>query len=304
MQQAPLKQLLVCPNCRGKLTDTATSMACETCRSTFSIDEYIPVLVPATISVQELETHKSQQAEYYDSIDEEFELTRPHGLPSFYGRFLMEKFRRSVNRIGNVRGLTALTVCGGSGMDAEFLARAGAEVIASDISLGAAKRTRERSRRFGFPITSIVADIENLPFEDKSIDIVYVHDGLHHLSNPETGLAEMARVARYAVSVTEPAIAAVTQLGVKVGVAQEIEEAGNRVERLTPNRVEAVLRENGFTSFKSQRYLMYYRHEPGNVMKFLSTPVISDAAYWSWRAGNVLVGRFGNKMSVQAIRTP
>jgi len=291
-----------CPVCREPLSNDGEVFRCPRGHS-YDIVDGVPVLIPSGLVVDSND-HKDHQAEYYDSIDEEFELTRPHGLPSFYGRFLGEKFRRSVDRIGNVRGMTALTVCGGSGMDAEFLAVAGANVIASDISLGAAKRTLERSRRFGFPVMSIVADIENLPFEDQSIDLVYVHDGLHHLTNPEKGLAEMARVAKYAVSVTEPAVAAVTRLGIKVGVAQEIEDAGNRVERLTPERVESVLHQAGFSSFKSQRYLMYYRHEPGVVMKFLSTPVISDAAYWGWRAGNALVGRFGNKMSVQATRTP
>lgn len=287
----------LCPACHAALRVADSSYRCPS-GHVFSIVDEVPVFAASSD-----DGHKDHQAEYYDGIDEEFELTRPHGLPSFYGRFLTEKFRRSVDRIGDVRGKSVLTVCGGSGMDAEFLAQAGANVIASDISLGAARRTLERSRRFGFPVMSIVADIENLPFEDKSVHIVYVHDGLHHLTNPEKGLAEMARVAKYAVSVTEPAVAAVTQLGVKVGVAQEIEDAGNRVERLTPERVEAVLRKAGFSSFKSQRYLMYYRHEPGAVMRFLSTPVISGAAYWGWRAGNVMVGRFGNKMSVQATRS-
>jgi ubiquinone/menaquinone biosynthesis C-methylase UbiE len=44
-----------------------------------------------------------------------------------------------------------------------------------------------------------VADAERLPFPDRSIDVVYVHDGLHHLARPEAGLAEMTRVARLAV---------------------------------------------------------------------------------------------------------
>jgi ubiquinone/menaquinone biosynthesis C-methylase UbiE len=246
--------------------------------------------------------HKDHQASFYDEEDPEFEINRPHGLPSFYGRLLGEKFRRSVSTLGNLNAKTALTVCGGSGMDAEFLARSGASVIASDISLGAAQRAHERGRRFGFPLVSIVADIERLPFADQSIDIVYVHDGLHHLTDPEKGLREMARVARQAVSVTEPAVAAVTRLGIKVGVAQEVEDAGNVVERLTPERVERILRNAGFRSTQSHRYLMYYRHEPGPVMRFLSIPIVKDVAYWSWRAGNVIVGRFGNKLSVQASR--
>ena len=98
---------------------------------------------------------------------------------------MTEKFRRSVKGVEDrLPGATLLTVCGGSGMDAEFLAQQGAVVIASDLSLGAAQRAVERGRRAGLPIEAVVADAEHLPFADRSVDIVYVHDGLHHLSDP------------------------------------------------------------------------------------------------------------------------
>ncbi|MCA1571279.1 MAG: class I SAM-dependent methyltransferase [Chloroflexi bacterium] len=31
---------------------------------------------------------------------------------------------------------------------------------------------------------AVVADVEHLPYADRSLDMVYVHDGLHHLSDP------------------------------------------------------------------------------------------------------------------------
>lgn len=118
-------------------------------------------------------------------------------------------------------------------MDAEFLARSGATVISSDISLGAAKRSAERAKRYGLRILPLVADVEHLPFLDRSVDLVYVHDGLHHLEKPLAGIAEMSRVASRAVSVTEPAQAAATRLAVRFGLALEREDAGNRVARVT-----------------------------------------------------------------------
>ena len=93
------------------------------------------------------------------------------------------------------KGETVLTVCAGSGMDAEFLARSGYRVIAADLSLGAALRCLDRARRYNLDIAPIVADAEHLPFPDQSIGLVYVHDGLHHLQDPMAGLIEMARVA-------------------------------------------------------------------------------------------------------------
>jgi SAM-dependent methyltransferase len=196
----------------------------------------------------------------------------------------------------------ALTVCGGSGMDAEFLARAGATVISSDLSLGAATRARQRSEKRGLGIRSIVADVEHLPFADRSVDLVAVHDGLHHLDDPYTGLSEMARVARHWVVVTEPARASITRLAVRLGIALEIEEAGNRVARMEPSEVAAFLRARGYVVLRAERYAMKYPHHPGSVFRLLSRPLVFPIVSVGWRLGNVLLGRFGNKMVVVAER--
>jgi ubiquinone/menaquinone biosynthesis C-methylase UbiE len=92
-----------------------------------------------------------------------------------------------------------------------------------------------------------VADVEQLPCADCSVDIVYVHDGLHHLSDPLVGLAEMCRVARRCVLITEPSRAAVTAIAVRLGIALDEEDAGNRVERVSAEQVSACLDEYGLT---------------------------------------------------------
>jgi len=187
-------------------------------------------------------------------------------------------------------------------MDAEFLARAGYRVISSDISLGAAKRARERAERFGLSLASVVADIEHLPFADESVDLVYVHDGLHHLEQPELGVSEMARVAARAVSITEPARAAATALAVRFRLALEQEEAGNRVARVTSEELKSWLKASGLHPTFASRYAMYYGHEPGWPTKFLSMPGLYTLARPGWRLANALVGRWGNKVTVQGVR--
>jgi len=189
-------------------------------------------------------------------------------------------------------------------MDADFLAHAlpGTHFIASDISLGAAQRTAERARRFGLAIFSIVADVEHLPFADHAIDLVYVHDGLHHLEDPGTGLSEMARVAARAVSVTEPCAASATRLAVRLHIAQDTEDAGNRVARLESSRVIHDLSQAGFDGFYVDRYAMYYKHHPGAVMRVLSNPGLFVISRFAWHIANALVVRFGNKITVQAYR--
>ena len=224
-------------------------------------------------------------------------------MPALYRWLLEEKFRRSVRGIDvTLSGSSVLCVCAGSGLDAEFLAHTGAEVVASDISRGAARRTAERARRYALPLTTVIADVERLPFADRSFDIVYVHDGLHHLERPDAGLVEMARVAGHAVCVTEPADAAITRLAVRLGLALEREDSGNRVARMQPSEVVAILRNQGLTVAHCERYGMFYRHEPGWVMQLLSKPVLLPLAKGSQLAGNLIAGHLGNKRAIAPVR--
>lgn len=307
---------VACPNCRSALTLGTGNLRCDGCAVVYLIVDGIPILLPdpSRANHDELEHdhhgggheagHKGSQAEFFDhQVAAEFEITRPHDTPRLYQFLMGEKFRRATAPIGqSLAGMTVLTVCGGSGMDAEFLARAGAQVTATDLSLEACRRSSERARRYDLDIRAIVADVERLPFQDGSFDLVLVHDGLHHLEQPEVGLAEMARVARRWVSVTEPAKALATSLLVRLGLALEHEEAGNRVERLAPAEVIEKLRSDGFTPLLAERYAMYYRHQPGSVFRVLSGRLSFPLVRSTWRFGNAVLGRAGNKLVVVAER--
>jgi SAM-dependent methyltransferase len=250
--------------------------------------------------------YKNKQTKHFDhEVAPEFEIMRPHGTPNLYRWLLEEKFRRGTAGVAsslNGNGATALVVCGGSGMDAEFLTSTGAQVITSDISIGAAKRARQRADRYGLPIMAIVADVERLPFRDRAVGLAYVHDGLHHLADPATGLREMTRVAAKAISINEPARAAATTAAVRLGLAVDREEAGNLVVRLTPGDIEVMLTTQGFRVVCAQRYAMYYRHEPGRLFALLSSRVCFPVARIAFQILNRIAGRLGNKLTVQAVR--
>lgn len=294
---------LVCPRCAGGLQETQDAITCARCSANYPVSDGIAVLSAIDDGAGAGADHKARQIEFFDGEAAEFEISRPHGQPRLYRWLMGEKFRRSISGLEEfLPGATVLTVCGGSGMDGEFLARRGAAVIASDISVGAAIRTQQRAARFGVPIVALVADAERLPFAARSVDVVYVHDGLHHLSDPLVGLAEMCRVARRCVMVTEPARAAVTAVAIRLGLALETEEAGNRVERVTARQVCDVLVAHGFGSVAANRYAMYYRHRPGRAVRLLSRPRIFGAARWAFRAANVVLGPVGNKLAVRAVR--
>lgn len=306
---------LVCPGCHGTLVWSRAESACEGCSQRFEVVDGIPILLiwkpkddnesvagDRVFSESAIE-HKLLQAQFFDEEDADLETCRPHGQPAFYGWLLDEKLRRSITALRPLEGISAVTICGGSGMDAEFLARRGTSVISVDVSLGAARRARERGRRFGVSILSVVADAERLPLGDKTVDLAYVHDGLHHLADPDVGIGEMARVSRRAVSITEPAQAVVTAFAVRLGFALEHEEAGNRVSRMRPDGIERTLAESGFCVVHCDRYAMYYRQLPGMPMRFASRRRVLPWAVRVLLAGNRVAGRLGNKLTVQAVRS-
>ena len=311
-----LVEMLVCPLCRHRIVWQPSSGHCVMCGQVYPVLDGIPILLrePAAASHDEVEhdharrrgeQHKRSQITYFDRNDAEvFEIDRPHGAPGLHRWQLERKFLIATDGLHALYGATALVVCGGSGMDAEFLARQGAKVITSDISLGAARRALERVRKFDLKLASIVADVETLPIPDRGVDIVYVHDGLHHLAIPEAGLTEMARVAHTAVVVTEPARALVTKIAVKLRLALEFEEAGNRVERLQLRPLAVALQAQGFAVQKGRRYAMFYRHQPGAVARAVSVPGVLPVAKLVSSLFIQTSGRFGNKLMIQAIRDP
>ncbi len=312
---ADLLQLLTCPLCRDsdlvgldeRLTDGV--LECDRCGASYPVRGGVPVLLPPGFDASHVHEEldcvcqgKRQQAAYFDrQVAEEFEISRPHGTPSAYQWLMAEKLRRSVEMLPSLRNPTVVDVCCGSGMDAEFLARRGARVLALDVSEGCAARALRRAERYGVDYLVAVGDAERLPIRTDSVDIGYVHDGLHHLADPAVGLRELARVARHAVSVNEPAAAVGTRLAVHLGVSSDREEAGNRVARLHPEDVRRELTSAGF-EVSARRYLMYYKHEPGRLLRFASRPVVRQAYRSTMTLANATVGRWGNKLQVTAVR--
>jgi uncharacterized protein len=296
-----VSELLVCPACHSDLEWQTETIRCTGCGAVYEISDGIPILRPALSGGGEAQ--KESQASFFDAADPEFEVSRPHGTPWLYQWLLGEKFRRSLDALRlPANGVTAVTICGGSGMDAEFLARAGASVISTDISFGAARRTQERAERYGIDVLPVVADAEALPFRDHSIDLLYVHDGLHHLDSPHAGLREMLRTSRLAISVNEPARAGATFLAARVGLSDHYEEAGNFIARVDPEQLAAEVLAAGFEVVKNERYAMVYRHEPGRAARVLSQPgmrILTQTALWAF---NAVAGRIGNKLTLQAIR--
>ncbi len=247
---------------------------------------------------------RSSQLHYYDeACDPEFEITRPDTCGRLYQFLLSHKFQTGLEVLGlELAGRTVLEVCCGSGMMSQDLTRCGARVTGIDFSPAAIARAQERARRYGFAARFLVADAANLPFPDRSFDVAAVHDGLHHLDDPYRAIREMARVAREGVLILEPARAALTRLAVRLGIAEEVEEAGNYVHRLVPHELAICLRQKGFGHVVWRRTLMYYPHQPFAWFRWFDRPplfLLFRAKFWGV---NLVLGRWGNKLALGATR--
>ena len=242
------------------------------------------------------------QRRFFDeNCDPEFEIMRPHGCGRLYEFMIENKFRTGLAVLGlDISGMSVLEVCCGSGMMAEKFARAGARVTGADFSSAAVARARERGQRYHFDATFLVADAENLVFADHSFDIVAVHDGLHHLDNPERAVREMARVARGGVLILDPARAALTRLAVRLGISVDVEEAGNEVKRLMPREVAEILREEGYRHVLWQRSLMYYPHRPPRYFRWFDGASAFAAFRTTFWCTNLVCARWGNKLALAA----
>jgi ubiquinone/menaquinone biosynthesis C-methylase UbiE/uncharacterized protein YbaR (Trm112 family) len=311
-----LLALLVCPTCReGDLLGLDKygqegTLTCSSCMAMYEVRERIPILLPPDVDpskthdeLEHVHEHKHRQAGYFDRrVAEEFETSRPHGMPQAYRWLLTAKLQRSLHRLPPLTGATVVDACCGSGMEAEFLARCGARVLAVDISEGAARRARARAERFGLDYLVVVGDVERLPMRSRAADIAYVHDGLHHLTDPMVGVRELARVAKQGVSVNEPADAALTQMAVLIGISSNKEEAGNVIGRLPPRAVQRELETLGF-HVEVDRYLIFYRHEPSWIMRLLSKPALLPLFQQLIETANLAAGRWGNKLCLSGLRS-
>ena len=93
-------------------------------------------------------------------------------------------------------GERVLDVAAGNGNASLAAARRGAAVPATDYVDHLLARARRRADADGVPLTTQVADAEDLPFEDASFDVVLSTLGVMFTPNPERSAAELLRVVR------------------------------------------------------------------------------------------------------------
>ena len=103
---------------------------------------------------------------------------------------------RVVQRAGVQAGADVLDVAAGTGNASIPAARAGAHVIATDLTPELFTAGRERARRAGVELEWLAADAEDLPFEDERFDYVLSSLGVQFAPRHEVVASELVRVCR------------------------------------------------------------------------------------------------------------
>ncbi|MEQ8238026.1 MAG: methyltransferase domain-containing protein [Cyclobacteriaceae bacterium] len=100
-----------------------------------------------------------------------------------------------IKRMGNIKGLKVLELGAGAGEASVYLAKLGADVMATDISLGMLEVVKKLAKIHNVEVMTKQSLADKIDFENDSFDIVYAANLLHHVDIEES-LKEINRVLR------------------------------------------------------------------------------------------------------------
>ena len=138
---------------------------------------------------------KEQVAQMFDTISENYD-----GLNRVISFGIDVKWRKKVLQlVSDKNPKTVLDIATGTGDLAILMTNTIAEkIIGVDISAGMLEvgRNKIKSKNLSDKIEMILADSENMPFEDNTFDAITVAFGVRNFENLEKGLAEILRVLK------------------------------------------------------------------------------------------------------------
>lgn len=131
---------------------------------------------------------------------------------------------------------SVVTICSGAGREIPTLARRGARVTATDLTVEQLRPLKDK----GIIDDCSEQNAERLEYADESFDIGFVNAGLHHLLHPHAGLCELLRVSSQAVLFIESQDSILHSVGKMMGRNADFEPAGNYVYRWNRREIEKI----------------------------------------------------------------
>lgn len=176
-------KILRCPKCHGKLSHSEHVVLCQKCRTKYLVQNGIPDLMT------KLDKHAQHQEKIWSS---KTYISDPHN-PDL--TTIQEKFaQRFIRSLPIKDGALVVDVGCFIGEKLWYLAsRKEIQGIGTDISMPAVQMAKKIDI---YNLDFAVADLEKMPFADNSIDVVFVFDVIEHLSDPNKGFSEVARILK------------------------------------------------------------------------------------------------------------
>jgi len=249
--------------------------------------------------------HKQKvlQREYMDDV---FKKRFKNGSRSPFPDSLMGNFvdyyslKKAISMLPfSVKGMKVLSICCGDGEEGEYLYKLGADVTVSDYSPEAVKASMRRCKH----LKGVVADAENLPFKDKSFDLVLVRHGLHHIPHPYKGLSEMNRISKKGFVFIEAQRNFITKILIKLKLAEEYEDSGNFVYRFTQDEIKQFMDKNKIKKYEISTFWVYhFEFLTQKVYPHINNKFVFAIFLVLFHILNFLFGYFGNSLVVIALK--
>jgi SAM-dependent methyltransferase len=187
-----LMEKMVCPACKNKL-DLQDKLICRICGKQYDIIEGIPNFLSDRSAGDNNIAAESQdldeEMQFYENL-----YTDLNGLDD--GHCVVYGYKELYDFMEGIHAGSLLDLGCGAGHHSKDLSLRGFEVTGVDISLNGLKHATKLSQATNQEIDFIVGDIENLPFDDNSFDVVFCGLILHHFPKKEKVLMEISRVCR------------------------------------------------------------------------------------------------------------
>lgn len=251
----------------------------------------------------EVKRQKKLQKEFSDKVFKTY-FTKKIGNPypdSLIGNFVdFYSLIKAVSMLPfSIKNKSILSMCSGDAPEGEYLYSCGAKVTVTDISSEAIKAAKRRCPQ----LKGVVADSENLPFNNNSFDLVLVRHGLHHLAHPYKGLDEMHRIGGKGFIFIEAQRNFITKILIKLGFAEEYEESGNFVYRFTRREVVEFMNKNKIKNYKILTFWVYhFEFLTQQVYPRLNNKIALFVFKFLFFLFNFIFGYLGNSMVVVALK--
>lgn len=154
-----------------------------------------------------------QRDQQFYNLERKAPTSYKEDLLDLYRFKLLLKLGRAIYKnVSLFSNKSVLNVASGYGREAHLiLSERPKFIVLCDYSLEQIKQAREYLGNNNTKFLLCV-DGENLPFKDKSFDICYITEALHHFIHPQRGIEEFLRVSRKAVIIDEPSGAVVRRI--------------------------------------------------------------------------------------------